>query len=394
MDNFAGSHYYRLSRTLISAIGLWPFSRTIYTKLLNVVVILLLLSNVFSQLVKLITAKLSMALRWKVVSCIAYSCIFVVRYIGYLYYINDVKWIFQRIAYDWNSLKNEAELRIIHEYTKTMKILSIGFGLILCPTILTFFLKTFSNNILDFLSPMNYTRPRVLPVMAEYFIDEEKYFYYIAIYINVIIGFGGLSVFVSEVNSMSIVYHICGMLKIVCYRINHIHVSNIPGVSPAQRSMIIHKQIISIVKLHTTIKHYVDFIQLKVMSLYNVFCVFGLITFILALFQFAKAMSTRNDMEELLASLCIVITSVLYAFIVIHFAQKLTDHSSDIFQRLYNIEWYDLPVVQQKVVLFLMRNSLKDLTFVIGGVIVASHDMFTMYVRTAFSYFMVVYSFD
>ncbi|XP_048260774.1 uncharacterized protein LOC125384825 [Bombus terrestris] len=353
------------------------------------------IKNVFaSQLVKLIMAKLSTALRWKIVSYIAYSCIFVVRYIGYLYYIKDVKWIFQRITYDWNSLKNEAELLIIHEYTKTMKSLSIGFGLILGPMILTFFLKTFSNDILDLLIPMNYTRPRVLPMMIEYFIDQEKFFYYIAIYINVTISLGALSVFVTEVNSMAVVYHICGLLKIVCYRINHIYVSNIPGVSPAQRSMIIHKQIISIVKLHTTIKHYVDFIQLKVMPLYNVFCVFGLITFILALFQFAKAMSIRNDIEEFVASLCTVITSVLYAFTVIHFAQKLTDHSSDIFQQLYNIEWYNLPVVEQKVVLFLMRNSLKDLTFIIGGVIVASHDMFTMYVRTAFSYFMVVYSFD
>lgn len=95
------------------------------------------------------------------------------------------------------------------------------------------------------------------------------------------------------------------------------------------------------------------------MPLYNVFCVFGLITFILALFQvsitrldeiwlvnnypwltnpslsqFAKAMSIRNDIEEFVASLCTVITSVLYAFTVIHFAQKLTDHSSDIFQQL------------------------------------------------------------
>ncbi|XP_068972305.1 uncharacterized protein [Bombus flavifrons] len=312
----------------------------------------------------------------------------------FLHFCRQVKWIFQRITYDWNSLKNEAELRIIHEYSKTMKTLSIAFGLILGPTILTFFLKTFSNEILDLLIPLNYTRPRVLPVMMEYFIDQEKFFYYIAIYINITIIFGALSVFVTEVNSMSILYHICGLLKIVCYRINHIYVSKIPGVSPAQRSMIIHKQVISIVKLHTTIKHYIDFIQVKVMPLYDIFCVFGLITFILALFQFAKAMSARNDMEELLASLCTVITSILYAFTVIHFAQKLTDHSSDIFQHLYNIEWYDLPVMDQKIVLFLMRNSLKDLTFIIGGVIVASHDMFTMYVRTAFSYFMVVYSFD
>lgn len=86
---------------------------------------------------------------------------------------------------------------------------------ILGPTILTFFLKTFSNDILDLLIPMNYTRPRVLPLMMEYFIDQEKFFYYIAIYINVTISLGALSVFVTEVNSMAVVYHICGLLKIV-----------------------------------------------------------------------------------------------------------------------------------------------------------------------------------
>jgi len=67
---------------------------------------------------------------------------------------------------------------------------------------------------LDIISPMNESRPRRLPIIAEYFIDQERYFYFILLHINAAM-FIGIVAFVAT-STMLVAYlkHACGMFKI------------------------------------------------------------------------------------------------------------------------------------------------------------------------------------
>ncbi|XP_006619364.2 odorant receptor 4-like, partial [Apis dorsata] len=291
------------------------------------------------------------------------------------------------------SLKNIEELRIIHEYSKTTKGITICFVIIFVPLQLIFFLSVFGNDILDILIPLNHTRSRTVPIVIDYFVDQQKFFYVFGMHLNLIINFGGLGIIATETLSMAIMQHLCGLLKIISFRISHTFVANIPRVSFTERNTIIRKKVMSIVYLHVKIKNYINWIQEKIIIFYNFLMLFGLIEFSISMYELTKSIIS-NDTNELISSLFFVICITIYGFIPNHFAQKIINHSSNIFIDAYNTEWYKLPVIEQKLLLFIMQNNLKNLNFVLLGSMIASYNVYVTILRTAFSYFMVIYSID
>lgn len=77
-----------------------------------------------------------------------------------------------------------------------------------------FLVITFVPSILDVIVPMNTSRPRQLPVIVEYFIDEEIYFLAILIHIIVTNFAGGVTVAAIGTMNMAYALHTCAMFKI------------------------------------------------------------------------------------------------------------------------------------------------------------------------------------
>ncbi|XP_031368101.1 odorant receptor 4-like [Apis dorsata] len=338
--------------------------------------------------------KMDINLTLTLLSYISCTCICIMKYFNYLLHIKDIKNFLDEIKNDWNSLRNIEELRIIHEYSKVIKRITICFVIIIVPLQLVFFLNTFGNDILNILIPLNHTRPRTVPIVIYYFIDQQKFFYVFGMHLNLIINFGGLGMIATETLSMAIMQHLCGLLKINSFRITHTFVANIPKVSSTKRSIIIRKNVMSIVYLHVKIKNYINWIQEKIIITYDLLILLGLIAFSIFIFELAKSITSRNNTKEIFSSLIFVICITIYGFIPNHFAQEIINHSSNIFMDAYNTEWYKLPVIEQKLLLFIMQNNLKSLNFVLLGSMIASYNVYVTILRTAFSYFTVIYSMD
>jgi len=69
--------------------------------------------------------------------------------------------------------------------------------------------------ILDFIIPLNESRLRRMHVIAEYFIDHEKYFLFMLLHEIIAILTGFLTILATGMITMACISHICGMLKIV-----------------------------------------------------------------------------------------------------------------------------------------------------------------------------------
>lgn len=72
----------------------------------------------------------------------------------------------------------------------------------------------FIPNLLDLVAPLNQSRPRHLLIVAEYFVDNDEYFYHILVYIV-------MSTFIIQTALMSttsiyvaFIQHACGMFEI------------------------------------------------------------------------------------------------------------------------------------------------------------------------------------
>lgn len=72
----------------------------------------------------------------------------------------------------------------------------------------------FVPDFLDFVAPLNHSRPHQLLILVEYFVDNDKYFYPILLHLVV-------SLFIVQITLMSttsiyvaFIQHVCGMFEI------------------------------------------------------------------------------------------------------------------------------------------------------------------------------------
>lgn len=69
--------------------------------------------------------------------------------------------------------------------------------------------------ILDIIMPMNESRPHpLIPIMTEYFVDQEKYFYLILLHIDVATCIGAIAYIATGTMLIGYLKHACGMFKI------------------------------------------------------------------------------------------------------------------------------------------------------------------------------------
>jgi len=73
------------------------------------------------------------------------------------------------------------------------------------------------SNILDIILPKNSSRPHNLLIMMEYFIDQEKYFYFILLHLYVAILIGFITMLAIGTLLFGFFQYICGMFKIARY---------------------------------------------------------------------------------------------------------------------------------------------------------------------------------
>lgn len=76
------------------------------------------------------------------------------------------------------------------------------------------FLLSFTPRILDILAPLNVSRPRELMFPGEYFIDQQKYFYAIALHLDITSGVLVATMISTESLYVMYVQHACGMFQV------------------------------------------------------------------------------------------------------------------------------------------------------------------------------------
>ncbi|XP_043485235.1 putative odorant receptor 19b [Leptopilina heterotoma] len=72
--------------------------------------------------------------------------------------------------------------------------------------------------------------------------------------------------------------------------------------------------------------------------------------------------------------------------------QKLMDHSANVFYSIYEINWYEMPITVQKMLLLMMRRSLKETKITVGTLVVFSIETYSSLMKMTFSYLSVLNS--
>ncbi|XP_050460104.1 uncharacterized protein LOC126855994 [Cataglyphis hispanica] len=389
------TQFFNLNKILLLTIGLWPYRQSYFTRLQFIFLSTILTTSLIFQCTPLISQKCTPNFVAKVLSSASFFALFVIKYNMFCINIETMKDLLEQLQHIYNKLKDKNEFAIIDEYRSSVKrcttvltlygICSIC-ALILCSCLL---LSEFWSKILDVILPINVSPSRSLPITMEYFVDQETYFYWILLHINVSYCIGATAMVGIGTTLIAYLQYTCGMFKISSYRIKRAVNINTLKNTKLKNGVSTLQEIISAIDIHRQAIRLSKLLVSKIEKMLFCLIIVGVVCLSLNLFQIA---SYEDNIKEILFPFIFVTICITYMFVANYVAQDITDHNSDFFAAVYDVKWYEAPLHIQKLILFLLQKGAKDFTVGVGGLFVGSLECFATLVKASVSYFTVIYS--
>ncbi|XP_025270195.1 uncharacterized protein LOC109609775 isoform X2 [Camponotus floridanus] len=301
-----------------------------------------------------------------------------------------MKELLMDLQHIFDGLKDKNEIAIMQEYSCNARRYTMALIVLGVCTIFAAIIALFWSRILYIILP-NVSLSRRLPVRFEYFIDQEKYYYWILLHINVALCIGITAMVGIGTTFIAYAQHTCGMFRISSYRIRRaVYVNTLENIKLKENLIL--KGIISAVNIHRQAMRLTGLLVSKIQTMLFCLIIIGVISLSLNLFQIFQIASSGNDVKEFIFPILFVTVSVLYMFLANYVAQVIMDHNNDIFATVYDVKWHAAPLHIQKLILFLLQRGAKDFTLSVGGLFVGSLECFATLVKASVSYFTVIYS--
>ncbi|KAH0945378.1 hypothetical protein HN011_009607 [Eciton burchellii] len=388
--DFDGERYYRINRFFLEIVGLWPYKNSIYIYIYRTFTFSVFASSCLAKMQSTFhdLDRLLYNLTYAVP-----SHIYFLRFLSNIVHINKVKEMMDRVQHDWNTLKDEREYEIIRYYTVIGMRYTIIFFVISLPLLSFFILMFYLPGFLDLVHPLNESRSRRLPILAEYYIlDEQKHFYLILFHQSLLSLFGVIAVLSTETLNMLYVHHACGLFEIASYRLKHVMKDEMSSMCTNKKHNKIHMRIIGAINIHRKAIEFLDYLRSTFTMTYLVVLALGVIAITINMFRLIETILVMNDFEELIASGAFIVAQYSYLFFANYFGQKITDRSILIFEKAYDIPWYSAPVQIQKLLLFMLQRTVKGYVLSISSIVMASLEGFASMASMTLSYLTVIYS--
>ncbi|XP_025991834.1 uncharacterized protein LOC113004044 isoform X2 [Solenopsis invicta] len=381
----ADSLHVGLNRFLLLTIGLWPYQQSKLVRLQVILCIGILASFILVQLTVFVTLKYTLDLLINVLSSALLYTMFAIKYISFS--INtDIDIC--------NELTDENEINIIKKYSSYAKrytLLLLLFA-ISCISILT--LYSLFPQIFNILLFTNATRLYSLPLMTEYFINQEKHFYLILCHANAATGIG--TTIMLGTGTMFIFYqqHACGMFQIASYRIKQAITFDTLEKNSLEKENLIYKRLICAVDMHRKAMNFSDLIISRFKVMFSLLIIAGVISMTLNMFRIFQMVSFgyNGDIIQLLTPILYAMIILMYIMTANYFAQEIIDHNNNLFVTVYKVQWYIAPLHIQKLILFLLQRGTKAFNMNIAGLFVGSLQGAATLISTILSYFTVLHS--
>ncbi|XP_026830064.1 uncharacterized protein LOC105284032 isoform X2 [Ooceraea biroi] len=373
---------YKINQILLSSLNLWPFQQSKYTKIIRTFHFGIMTSFIFFQLTSFVTYEVTLDVIIMVLSYAIPSFIYVIQYYSFSFKPYTVKRIWKDIHNSWDLMKNGAERKIMRQYSIAVSIITscVFYAIFEAMPI-----------ILDMIFPLNETRPREIHALTEYFIDERTYFCPILCHWLIGLMLGAYVVAVTCTLHLVYMEHICGLLKVANYRIEHSLDECALCDSTHGKNRAI-QNITAAVDIHRKAVKRCVFVLDNFNPYFFVILIIGVSSLSLNLFRLLKTILALDKMVQLVSSILFVTMHFVIMYLANYYGQKITDHHNELFNTTYNVQWYTAPIKIQKLLLFVMQSTTKSYFLNIGKLVIISIEGFAQLISLSISYFTVIYS--
>ncbi|XP_025266868.1 uncharacterized protein LOC105255145 [Camponotus floridanus] len=309
----------------------------------------------------------------------------------FTFYFNKqkIKDLTDRLFMNWDMLENQEEREIMRKYTKTGKWYALIYafyvhiagyiyiGLMLFASI------ALIPRILDIVFPLNTSRPIELVYPAYYFVNEEKYFYYI--FCHMIISAELSLTGVVATDSMLFVYmeHLCGLFAVIGFRFEHMlyKYNNVKKLMINRSDDMYCKNVMFAVHVHREALQFAILLENTFSLSFGIQMLIAVVGMSISLVQFTMQL---HDFGEAMRYMLFIGGQLIHLFCYSFQGQKLINHSTGICDKIYNGSWYEIPITAQRLLLMVMRKGIEASTFTAGKIYVFSLANFTAVKRSLF----------
>ncbi|XP_032687873.1 uncharacterized protein LOC116852022 [Odontomachus brunneus] len=365
--------YQRISatRSLLLMVGLWPYYQSKFTQIQRLLIFSILSSFIAFQFTTVVTAECTPYFMIKLFSSVLIFIVCLLMYSSFWFHISNVKYILEKIQYICYYLKDENEISIINKYASSAERNSTR--IILVGIIFLVLVHPMWPHLLErFLLINDTTSYRTMLIATEYFIDQEKYLYFIMLHmyaaccICVISTAGTGTIFVICFK------HACGMLQIASYRIRlAMQTDNRQKIKQScqfiNQRITMYKGILFAIDIHRETLNFCEFISSAFKFTICFSAILGVICLSFNMFQVFQVVTFGGKVEEFFLHLACIIPILVYMFIINYLGQEITDHNDNVFLSTYNVCWYIAPLSIQKLILLLLQRGNKPYTLSAAG---------------------------
>ncbi|RLU26068.1 ObirOr5-9E69 [Ooceraea biroi] len=381
-----------IHRIILVAVGLWPYHRTMLVQLQCSVFSITLISFIIFQLTTFLTIEWTIDFIVEILSISIVILMFAILYNSFWINTHGVKRILNNLQYICSNLKDENEIAIIKRYGYIAKCVIIGMILFVMCSFFIVTLLPILPRIFGIFFLVNESEPyRNVYIRTEYFVDEEKYFYFILLHLYVVQYIVGGTLLAIQTVLLGYFIYFCGLFNIASYRIEQaMRISD--EVTNRTNKRQVDKNISHAVDIHRTTLKIIKFYLYNFENTCFLLILLVVICLSLHLFGIFQAVCFVFRMEEFILHCGFTIGILLCSFAGNYMGQEITDHYNYIFSTAYNVRWYVEPVRVQRLIFFLVQRGTKPYGMKFGGLYTLSLETFASLSTASISYFTVIYS--
>ncbi|KYQ51050.1 hypothetical protein ALC60_09847 [Trachymyrmex zeteki] len=141
--------------------------------------------------------------------------------------VPQIKSLTDRVCDDWEKLNSAEEYEIMKKYATNAKLITLAYFLYIFLCFSICMLISFMPTLLNIVLPLNESRPASMPYDAYYFVDKEKYYFYIMFHITVS---GIIALMVSLAHDCTLfiyIEHVCSLFAVAGFRLETLSCNNL-----------------------------------------------------------------------------------------------------------------------------------------------------------------------
>ncbi|XP_025995228.2 uncharacterized protein LOC105193345 isoform X2 [Solenopsis invicta] len=405
--------YYATNKLFLYRIGVWPYQRRVLKVMIPCFIVIVHISVVISEalllydtwgdinvavdcivnLILLFTADvklINMVVNNRKVSGQVdignvYLLLLLLLLLFVLFIVNQFRRLLELMNKHWELLNNKIESHILKYYASISQKLTSYYAVYLIVIIIFYLLIPLTPKILDFVVPLNESRPLAYIYQGEYRVDKEKYYYPILFHSYLATACTMTILFTCDTTYIICVLHACSLFTAIGEQLENI-TSKAGTTSNNDGEIHTEMQYHTFIKKHSFIGNDYKILitclkkhQLAVENAQTLNSMFLHVTFILLSMNMLvlsiigiQLINNLENTKETIRYICLTGATFIHLVCMCIPGQLLIDKSTEILDKTYGSEWYTFSNKTKKLLSVLLYKSLVPCTLTAGKMFVMS----------------------